>query len=174
MRDRLLPCLVAAGALVPAPAPAQQAYEPPPERLPREVAEQPVPFDHKLHTGRGMACSDCHPGAADSPRAGLPGRDACMLCHQAIAADRPAIRRLAAMPAGSTPPWERVYRVPDYVFFSHAEHSAARVACGDCHGPVGERRVLAQELSTNMVACLNCHVRSKASTECYLCHDLGQ
>ena len=97
-----------------------------------------------------------------------------MQCHLAIAADKPAVRQLAALPAGSKIRWRRAYQVPDFVFFSHAEHANAQLACADCHGPVQERRVLMQEVSTNMVACMNCHAQRQVSNECFLCHDLGQ
>lgn len=149
-------------------------YESPPEELPRVVAPQPVPFDHKLHVEHGMGCIDCHPGALAKDRAGLPQRERCMLCHRTIAADRPGVRQLAALPEAERIRWERVYRVADFVFFSHREHAGAGVTCDACHGPVGTRTVLHQEVSTNMVACMNCHVLREASTECFLCHDLGQ
>ena len=97
-----------------------------------------------------------------------------MQCHGTIAGDSPTIGRLAALPEGSEIPWVRVYRVPGFVFFSHAEHAADSLACNDCHGPVQERRVLSQEVSTNMVACMNCHAQRQVSNECHLCHDLGQ
>lgn len=97
-----------------------------------------------------------------------------MLCHQTIAADSPGVRQLAALPEAEKIRWERVYRVADFVFFSHREHAGAGVTCDACHGPVETRSVLHQEVSTNMVACMNCHALRKVSTECFLCHDLGQ
>ncbi len=121
-----------------------------------------------------MACSDCHAGAATAERAGIPQRDECMLCHQAIATDSPAIRQLAVMAPGSRIRWERVYKIPDFVFFSHRNHAVTGLECADCHGPVASRTVLDQEISTNMVTCMNCHAQRQASIECYLCHDLGQ
>ena len=154
---------------------AQEApYESPPERLPRVLASQPVPFDHELHSRNRIACTDCHPGAESHERAGLPDRDDCMLCHQAIAAERPAVQSLASLPAGSKIRWVRAYRVPDFVFFSHSSHAEARIACQTCHGPVATRPVIRQEVSTSMVACMNCHAERGASNECFLCHDLGQ
>ena len=166
---------MAAGIVTPSWLAAQDPlYESPPENLPRAVDPQPVPFDHKLHMGLRMTCMDCHPGALERERAGLPDRDRCMLCHQSIAKDRAGVQELAAMAPGTRIRWERVYRVPDFVFFSHSEHASAGLACADCHGPVETRRVLHQELSTNMVACMNCHAERQASNECYLCHDLGQ
>lgn len=149
-------------------------YESPPEDLPRLLKPQPVPFSHELHSRHRISCADCHPGATSKERAGLPNRDECMLCHQTIAVDRPAVRALAELPAGSRIRWVRAYRVPDFVFFNHSEHAKAEVDCVSCHGPVATRPVLSQEVSTNMVACMNCHAERRASNECYLCHDLGQ
>ena len=161
-------------ALAALPCSGQAPYQPAAENLPKEIGPQPIPFDHLLHAQQRMACADCHPGARSSARAGLPDRDDCMLCHQAIASDSPAIARLAALPAGSEIRWRRAYRVPGFVFFSHAGHAVQDLACDDCHGPVRKRRVLRQEVSTGMVACMNCHARREVSNECYLCHDLGQ
>lgn len=175
LERRALGLAIVLAALAPSPGAGQTPpYESPPEDLPREVGPQPIPFDHQLHMQNRMACVDCHAGATAGSRAGLPDRDQCMQCHQAIAADRPAVRQLAALPAGSKIPWERAYRVPDFVFFSHGEHAKANLACADCHGPVEERQVLMQEVSTNMVACMNCHAERQVSNECFLCHDLGQ
>lgn len=166
---RLAPLLAIAS-----PCAAQGPYKPPRESLPRIVGPQPVPFDHKLHAERGLACGDCHVGAETRARAGLPDRDRCMLCHRAVATESAGVQALAALPPGSRIRWERAYLVPDFVFFSHAEHAAAAVTCAACHGPVATRSVLNQEVSTSMVACMNCHAQREASNECYLCHDLGQ
>ncbi len=155
-------------------APQEAPYESPPEDLPRVLEPQPIPFDHQLHARNRIACTDCHPGAETKERAGLPGRDDCMLCHQAIATDSSVVQSLAKLPQGSKISWVRAYRVADFVFFSHLSHAAARVECETCHGPVATRSVLSQEVSTNMVACMNCHSDREASNECFLCHDLGQ
>ncbi len=149
-------------------------YESPPEKLPRVLEPQPVPFDHEIHARNRILCGDCHPGAESQERAGLPGRDDCMVCHQAIATDRPGVQSLARLPAGGRIPWVRAYRVPDFVFFSHFSHVGADIGCETCHGPVASRSVLDQEVSTGMVACMNCHADRNVSNECFLCHDLGQ
>ncbi len=145
------------------------------EKLPIQVAPQPVPFSHKQHTAAGMSCVDCHAAAATKERAGLPASDRCMLCHQTIATEREAVQRLAELAEKGQPiEWVRVYRVPDFVFFSHASHVGAGVECAACHGPVAEREVLAKEVSTSMTACMGCHKAKGVSNHCHFCHELGQ
>ncbi len=150
-------------------------YKGKPEQLPREVAPQPIPFSHKRHVSVGISCKGCHLGADSSERAGLPAVQKCMLCHSSIKAESASIQKLATM-AGEDrdPAWVRVYQLPDFVFFSHANHSAAEVACATCHGPVEKREVLSQEVSTSMETCMNCHLARQASTDCHLCHELGE
>jgi len=117
----------------------------------------------------------CHPTVATAERAGLPQAPQCMLCHEGIKRQSPVIRRLAAHSKENKPlPWVRLYRVPDFVFFSHASHLSAKTACASCHGAVERRDVLAQEAPTNMKFCMDCHRRQGASLACNLCHELGQ
>ncbi|MEZ5361158.1 MAG: cytochrome c3 family protein [Bryobacterales bacterium] len=92
-----------------------------------------------------------------------------------IAADSPDIQKMAMLFNGGVRlDWVRVYQTPDFVFFSHKNHVKAGLSCEQCHGPVATREVLAQEVSTNMTACMNCHKERGATTECFFCHELGQ
>lgn len=150
-------------------------YTSPEEKLPVEVAPQPVTFSHKQHNDAGMACLDCHENTATGERAGLPSAEDCILCHSIDETESLFIQDLANLRRkGTKIAWVRVYWVPDYVFFSHASHVNADVECHACHGPVEERDVLAREVSTSMTACMNCHAVEEVSNSCYLCHDLGQ
>lgn len=156
---------------------AQEApiYKGKEEKLPQEVAPQPVAFSHQQHVSAGITCLDCHPGADKKERAGLPQAGQCMLCHEAIKADSPPIVKLKAIQeAGATIPWVRVYNVPDFVFFSHANHVKGGVECATCHGPVGQREVLSKEVSTSMISCMNCHAVREVDNHCHFCHSLGQ
>jgi quinoprotein glucose dehydrogenase len=138
--------------------PSRLAYSGIIEKLPGPVVVQPVAFSHKVHsTAARLRCQDCHKTAATSERAGLPGENVCRTCHPAMTGPLD---------------WARVYKVPDFVFFSHAAHRG--VTCARCHGPVESRDVLVKEVSTSMVACMNCHRSSKAPLGCDSCHQLGQ
>jgi hypothetical protein len=150
-------------------------YVSPPEKLPREIGPQPVAFSHKKHSGSGINCQDCHVTVKGKARAGLPRLSDCMICHQTIATGHPEVQKLDMLVKQKMKvEWVRAYQVPDFVVFSHKKHMAAKLECNDCHGPVETRDVMAQELSTSMTACMNCHAQRNVSNECYFCHDLGQ
>ena len=151
------------------------AYQGKEEKLPQPVAPQPVPFNHEKHVSSGITCLDCHAGADKKERAGLPQAEQCMLCHETISADTPSIVKLKAIQeAGEKINWVRVYEVPDFVFFSHANHVKGGVECATCHGPVEQRAVLAKEVSTSMISCMNCHAAREVPNHCHFCHSLGQ
>ncbi len=137
--------------------------------------EQPLPYSHKTHVALGLKCRDCHTIEEPGFLAGYPAETKCMQCHVAIKTDSPHIQQLAKYSAdGEAVPWKRVYRVPDFVWFSHASHALdASVECEICHGQVAEREVLYQEKPTTMAACMECHARYSAPNDCDLCHDPG-
>ncbi len=134
---------------------------------------QPIPFSHQAHVTLGSKCADCHAIKPPGFAAGLPREDTCMACHVAIKTESPAVQKLAEFHKAKKPiRWAPVYRLPDYVWFSHqAHHRKAGLSCETCHGPVGERQALWQEKPISMVACMACHDEHKASNECDLCHD---
>jgi hypothetical protein len=143
------------------------------EKLPLPPPQQPVPFDHKLHVGLGAQCLDCHPIKAPGFAAGYPQAAKCMACHAAVKTDSPHIQKLAEAEKSQQPiEWVKVYRVPDYVWFSHQTHASdAKIACETCHGPVAERQVLFKEKPTSMVSCMDCHAQHEAPNDCDLCHN---
>lgn len=145
------------------------------EKLPAPAPPQPIQFNHEQHVEVGMECRDCHADVDSKDQAGLPTVAFCMQCHETEKTDSPEVKKLAELQArGEQIRWVRVYKVPAYVFFSHSAHIKARQKCDTCHGPVQERQVIAQEVSTKMTACIQCHRAKKASTDCSFCHQLGQ
>ena len=145
------------------------------ETLPKSVAPQPVAFSHRIHAGKlTLSCQECHSGAATGDEAKLPPLDLCLRCHRTIKADSPEVAKLrAAQEEGKRIAWVPVYRVPDFVFFSHATHIHAGLPCAQCHGAVETHDVLQKEISTSMNACLDCHRKRKAPVGCSTCHQLG-
>jgi hypothetical protein len=102
-----------------------------------------------------------------------PKEEKCMVCHATIKMESPNIKKLAAYASQKKPvPWVPVYRVPDYVYFSHRTHiKKAKLDCELCHGPVREREVLTKEKDTSMQACISCHKEKGAPVDCRTCHD---
>ena len=138
----------------------------------RAPKAQPIPFSHKVHVGLGVKCADCHTLPAPGDLATYPKEDQCMACHAAIQSDSPSIRKLAEFHRERKPvPWVRIYKVAEYVVFSHQSHyRQAKISCETCHGPVAARDVITLEKPPTMKACMDCHDERGASNECNFCH----
>jgi hypothetical protein len=136
--------------------------------------EQPIEFPHNVHVAKKIACTDyCHESVTTGPVAGLPSVRTCMICHDAIAVDRPRIKQITAMRAqGIDLSWQRVYGYPaaSHVKFNHAPHIRAKVECATCHGNIGEQTVAQRNVELTMGYCVNCHTARKVSIDCLTCH----
>jgi Cytochrome c7 and related cytochrome c/Class III cytochrome C family len=135
--------------------------------------EQPLPFSHKAHIAQKLTCDTCHENPDPGNQVTLPGAATCMACHQAIAKEKPAIRRLAQFDQDHKPvPWVRVYMVPAFVYWSHRTHLEAGMKCEMCHGQVDQMDIMTKATNvTTMGGCVECHRQKKASTGCKLCHE---
>ncbi len=147
----------------PATAPSGSVGPP----MPGEVA-----FDHSIHAGQyKMPCLDCHVYADKSPVAGLPSGRKCMGCHKFVARDKPAIQLLSQrVEAGESLRWQRVFAVPDFIYFSHRMHIRANVACAECHGDMASAKTIKQDHPFTMGRCLTCHEARHATRDCLACH----
>jgi hypothetical protein len=100
--------------------------------------EQPVEFPHNIHVGKRIGCTEyCHEAVTTGPVAGLPSVRTCMICHNAIATDRPRIKQITAMKnRGEDFVWQRVfnYTPQAHVKFNHAPHIRAKVGCTSRNG----------------------------------------
>jgi hypothetical protein len=137
------------------------------------AVQQPIPYSHKTHLKLGLTCADCHTLPGKGSAAGFPPESKCMRCHTAVKAESAHIRKLAAYAQeGREVPWVRVYKLPDYVWFSHRRHHVnARIGCETCHGPVSERDAIVKEKPIDMRSCMACHEERNASNECSFCHN---
>jgi hypothetical protein len=144
---------------------------------------QPVEFDHRHHVeDDGIECLYCHSAAERSSTAGVPTTDLCMGCHNQIWNDSPLLEVVRRSYFSGTPiPWRRVHALPDFVYFNHAVHVRANVACERCHGRVETMARVLQVAPLTMIWCLDCHSdaheparrlgRSVTSlTTCTACH----
>jgi hypothetical protein len=135
--------------------------------------KQPIQFPHYIHVLKvGLQCTDCHKYPHVSIHSGLPKVEFCMSCHQAIATNSPQIIKLTQYyKAGQEVPWVRVYKLPDYVYYSHRVHLFAGLECQNCHGPVELMTTVQQVPTLGMGWCLDCHERRSAPMQCNTCHD---
>jgi hypothetical protein len=134
--------------------------------------EQPLPFSHKQHSTLGLKCQECHANAGGGEHMGFPATNKCMSCHVLIQKDKPDIKKLAEYAKSKEPiPWKRVYRLPDYVFFSHGTHLTAGAKCETCHGVVTEQAVIVKTTGKFMPGCVSCHQQHNASADCGTCHE---
>jgi formylmethanofuran dehydrogenase subunit E len=139
----------------------------------RPIGPQPIEFPHHTHVGKRISCDTCHEGVMTGAVAGLPSVRTCMICHDAIATDRPRIQQIAALrDKGLDLQWSRVYGyAPEaHVKFNHAAHIRAKVECSTCHGNVAEQTIAQRNVDLNMGFCVNCHNERKASVDCLTCH----
>jgi mono/diheme cytochrome c family protein len=158
---------------------------------------QPIFFSHLIHAGSyRIDCQYCHTDARRSSAAGLPSVEKCMGCHKIIGAqDNPEIRKIHAYWDRREPiPWVRIFRVPEFTYFTHKPHVRAGVSCQSCHGPIEQMRVvgantgpsIANDLQNliglrpaprplSMGWCVDCHREQNATgkqapLDCAACH----
>jgi hypothetical protein len=120
---------------------------------------QPVPYSHKLHAGDlGMDCRYCHTAVEHSAKANVPPTQTCMNCHKLVLPDSPKLLPVRESYATKVPiEWNKVHKLPDFVYFNHSIHLNAGVGCASCHGNVAEMDVVQQSKPLSMGWCLDCH-----------------
>lgn len=183
-RDRFWRVVLPIGAIAVLSTLLAVGYATEPDRFVRGFAPtQPIAFSHKLHAGDNhIPCLYCHTGAERSRHAGVPALETCMNCHAVTRTDKPEIQRVtAAFKAGEPLAWQRVYTLPDHVYFDHRPHVGAGIACQTCHGEVQTMERVSREMLMRMGTCLGCHrdaheavpAGSKITTgptNCMACH----
>lgn len=141
-----------------------------------------------------ISCLYCHGNAWESRHATVPSLNVCMNCHAAIndyshgeatykmtredgsEVDGSAeIQKLYSYTGfdpksgkythpGKPIEWVKIHNLPDYVFFSHAQHvRAGRVQCQTCHGPITDMNEVRQFSELSMGWCINCHRTTKVN-----------
>jgi hypothetical protein len=106
---------------------------------------QPVPlFSHQIHvTGLQIDCRYCHYTVERTASAGMPSSATCLPCHNEAWRSGAIFAPIRASLATGRPiAWQRIHRLPEYVYFNHAIHVNKGVGCETCHGRIW---------------CLNCH-----------------
>ena len=183
-RDRFWHIVLPTGAIAVFSTLLAVGYSTEPDRFARGYSPtQPIAFSHRLHAGDNhVPCLYCHTGAERSRHAGVPAVETCMNCHAVTRADNPEVQRVTAAFAANQPIlWQRIYTLPDHVYFDHRPHVRAEIACQSCHGEVQTMEHVSREMLMRMGKCLDCHrdpheavpAGSKITsgpTNCFACH----
>jgi len=81
-----------------------------------------------------------------------------MGCHSQIWADSPELAPIRqAYFADEKLAWNRVTRLPQFVYFDHSIHVVKGVGCVSCHGRVDQMSEVYAVNSFTMEFCLDCH-----------------
>jgi cytochrome c553 len=139
-------------------------------RHPHYAPDQPIKFSHKVHAGDAkIDCKYCHSTAEYSKSAGIPATDLCMNCHILIRegthSGKFEIAKIVDATENKKPvQWVRIHNLPDFVFFSHAQHvSVAKIDCQKCHGQVQKMDITSQHSDLSMGWCVNCHRETRVN-----------
>lgn len=120
---------------------------------------QPVVFSHKHHAIElGIDCRFCHVSVEDSKHATVPPSETCMTCHSQIWTNSPLLDPVRKSYLEGTPiVWNKVNKLPEFVFFDHSIHIARGINCNTCHGPIQEMQMTWKGQTLSMSWCLECH-----------------
>ncbi len=136
--------------------------------------EQPIRFNHAVHIKNDLKCLDCHQHFDSAEFSGLPGIEMCAECHEEPMTKSPEeVRLIEFTKRGEELPWQRVYDLPEDVFYSHRRHVVvAKIECKTCHGDVGRLTEPPEQplVTQTMEWCIDCHLARGASVDCIHCH----
>jgi hypothetical protein len=130
---------------------------------------QPVQFDHRHHVADiGIDCRYCHQSVEKAASAGYPPTQLCLNCHSQVWNKSPLLDIVRQSYFSNEPiPWQRVHRLPDFVYFNHSIHVNKGIGCETCHGRVDEMPAILEtggevsrvdgDAPLTMGWCLGCH-----------------
>lgn len=133
--------------------------------------ERRLAFSHERHVEQeGLDCFSCHETALMGDDPGMPALDGCLVCHEAIDAEKPAEQQVAALFQGERFAAARVSALGDELVFSHALHAKAVEDCSTCHVGIESNAAVGPELALAMEDCTACHAERSAPNDCADCH----
>jgi Cytochrome c7 and related cytochrome c len=124
-----------------------------------DAVDQPLAFDHRHHVrDDGIDCAFCHYEATRSPYAGVPPTSLCMNCHSQVWQESTRLEPVRASWFADRPiRWQRVHKLPAFVYFDHSAHVSHGVGCVECHGRVDTMPRVYAVAPLTMRWCLDCH-----------------
>lgn len=136
--------------------------------------KQPLAFNHKVHAENDLKCLDCHPYYEKQASSGEPRLTICAGCHEELVGKSEEEKIVVAhVKSGREIEWQRLYRIPEDVYFSHRRHAViGKIECEFCHGDIGHSaKSPSRPLEKmSMKKCLACHEEKGAATDCISCH----
>jgi len=136
--------------------------------------KQPLAFNHKIHMENDLKCFDCHIYYEKQASSGKPRLEICAGCHEEPVGKREKEKIVVELvKSGREIEWQRLYRVPEDVYFSHRRHVVlGKIECDFCHGDIGHRsKPPSRPLKKmTMKKCLSCHKEKGTATDCISCH----
>ncbi len=136
---------------------------------------QPIAFNHRKHTeDLSLPCTFCHKYVLTGAHAGLPDASTCSTCHRtAQGPSEEAARVTQLIDAGDPIVFNKLFRLPDHVFYTHRRHvGIGELECTNCHGAIAqtERPPDRPLVRITMQFCTDCHRERDQSTDCTACH----
>ena len=136
---------------------------------------QPVAFNHLKHTSDlELACDFCHKYVRSGAHAGLPDAGTCSMCHRAPQGDSDEAARVTELlEAGDPLRFNKLFRLPDHVFYTHRRHvGIAELECANCHGAIAETERPPERalVRVSMDSCMDCHRERGETLDCNACH----
>lgn len=136
---------------------------------------QPIPFNHHLHVeDQELECTLCHTQVETHEHATLPVNEICEECHsEELTGSELEIKLRGYFTEKNEIPWQRIYQVPDHVYFSHRRHVVSgKIGCESCHGNVKELTEPPPHplIPPTMDFCTNCHKKLNITNDCLACH----
>jgi hypothetical protein len=96
------------------------------------------------------------------------------MCHRAPQGDSAEAARVTELlEAGDPLRFNKLFRLPDHVFYTHRRHvGIAELECSNCHGAIAETerppdRALVR---VSMDSCMDCHRERGQTLDCNACH----
>jgi len=136
---------------------------------------QPIVFSHRKHAGElQLGCDFCHKYFQTSAHSGLPDAGTCGICHTVLLGTSPEAAKLTeTLESGEPLEFNKLFRLPDYVFYTHRRHVAlGKLDCSNCHGGIAdtERPPARPLIEVRMAFCVDCHQERGITTDCTACH----
>ncbi|MFL5366456.1 MAG: cytochrome c3 family protein [Myxococcales bacterium] len=125
----------------------------------QDPIDQPVQFDHRHHVGdEGIDCRYCHALVEKGPFAGVPATAVCLNCHSQVWNKSPKLAPVRESFFADRPiVWNKVNKLPHFVYFNHSIHVNKGVGCVTCHGRIDQMAAVEKWAPLTMGWCLDCH-----------------